>query len=388
MKVHLIRTEDFNEVHFENVLDLLSAYPGAIEFVKGGVVYLSKPSGKKVFPDADDFGKQEEVILSSPYKESRKMNAFDLDYERPIFPYKRKYYKWKVFFKLMQTYRKSQNISENDLVILLTNEYNDKNWFAFIDERFKNIFVHTDDWPWFFGVNTDIRFPIAYEISSWILKSMLYKNQKELLNEIHPISMGCINDLCQNKKDITIKMRTGDVCEDCMNLIESRDIPPHYLYQLFSIIDGIRSNLMFRKRSGVTMKDSRIRVDFSSKKIYLTDFGNLAVRLNPKEFSIYVLFLQYPKGLALNSLSDYNFEILQIYQNVSGRINLLEMSNTISLLTNYLESEINITISRIKSKFKTELGESLAKNYYIQQFAPGIHGIPLNRELVFIEKED
>ena len=87
------------------------------------------------------------------------------------------------------------------------------------------------------------------------------------------------------KKEITLKMRTADVCEECMKMIEHRDVPPHYLNQIFSIIDGIRSNLMFRKRVGVVFKDSRIKADLEAKKIHLIDFGNLAVKLNPKEIA-------------------------------------------------------------------------------------------------------
>lgn len=44
---------------------------------------------------------------------------------------------------------------------------------------------------------------------------------------------------------------------------------------------------MFRKRAGVLFKDSRIKFEIETKKIYLVDFGNLDDRLNPKEMSYY-----------------------------------------------------------------------------------------------------
>ena len=49
MKVHLIRTIDFTDSHFDNVYNLLSAYPGAIEFIQGSIVRLPSPNGEKIF---------------------------------------------------------------------------------------------------------------------------------------------------------------------------------------------------------------------------------------------------------------------------------------------------------------------------------------------------
>lgn len=385
MKIHLIRTVDFSDFHFENVFDLLSAYPGAIEFSLGGVVEMPLASGEKVFPSSNEFEVQEKVSLNverSFFNKSTEES--ENKYVKPIFPYKKNYYRWDVFFKVIQQYREKNGIAEGELIFLLTNEYNEKNWFASLDGSFKNFFIHTADWPWFFGMNTDIRFPISYEVVALILRSLMFLNQGEIIEGFHFTALGCVNDFCQNKKEITLKMRTADVCEECMKIIEHRDVPPHYLNQIFSIIDGIRSNLMFRKRVGVVFKDSRIKADLEAKKIHLIDFGNLAVKLNPKEITLYLLFLNYPGGIALNSLTDHQQELLHYYQQVSGRASLLEMQNTINLLSNYLEGELNTTISRIKNKFKMQLGESMAQNYFIQLMPNGLHGIPLNRELVVL----
>jgi hypothetical protein len=92
------------------------------------------------------------------------------------------------------------------------------------------------------------------------------------------------------------------------------------------------------------------------------------------------LFINHPKGIALNSLQDHKGELLFAYQKISGRPNLEEMQRTIHLLTDYLDGELSTNISRIKSKFKKALGEEMAQNYFIQLLPNGVHGIPLNRE--------
>ena len=179
-------------------------------------------------------------------------------------------------------------------------------------------------------------------------------------------------------------MRTSDVCDECMKAIKNKDVEPYYLNQIFGIMDGIRSNLLFRRRIEIMNNASRIKIDLEVKKIFLLDFGNLDIRLNPKELSLYLLFILHKKGIALNSLIDYEEELFGLYQKISGRSNIIEMKNTIRLLVDYLDGELHTTLSRIKSKFKKALGEEIAAKYYIQTLPNDIHGIPLDREGVEI----
>jgi hypothetical protein len=380
MKVILTRTKDFETEYFENVLNLLNAYPGTIDFIDGGTLDLDDPYGFKIFNSKTTFEHQEQVVITHCLSEETYHS-----YKRPIFPFKKKVYTWKQLFNTVEVYKSENEIDLNDFVFLLTNQYNDKNWFAFIGPSMRTGFIHTDDWPWFFGDNTEIRYPIAYEVIAWVIRGLMYRNQKEIVEGFHKKTVGCINDFCKNKKEITIKMRTADVCEVCMQEMKNKDVPPHYLNQLFSIMDGIRANLMFRKRVSLINKPSRIKIDLEAKKIFLVDFGNLDIRLNPKELSLYLLFFRYKEGIALNSLLDYQNELFQIYHMISGRENTLEMSKTILLLTNYLDGELNTTLSRIKSKFTKALGIELANHYFIQSLPSGVHGIPMNREGVEVK---
>ena len=114
------------------------------------------------------------------------------------------------------------------------------------------------------------------------------------------------------------------------------------------------------------------------------DFGNLDIRLNPKELSLYLLFIQHEEGIALNSLNDHQEELFGIYQKISGRSNIMDMQNTIRLLVNYLDGELHTTLSRIKSKFKKALGYEIAEKYYIQTLPNDVHGIPIDREGIII----
>ena len=379
MKVYLVRTEDFNIEDFENVHNLLNAYPGAIEFKNGGTLDLDDPFEIKIFKNKTKFEHQEQVYYSKI-----EYCAGNSDYEPPVFPFTKKVYSWQQLFLAIDIYKREKKIEKNDFVFLLTNHYNDKNWFAFLGDSMRTGFIHTDDWPFFFRNGTDIRYPISYEVSAWILRGLMYSNQKEILSGFHKKSIGCINDFCKNKNEITIKMRTSDVCDDCMKVIKNKDVEPYFLNQLFNIMDGIRSNLLFRKRIAIVNNASRIKIDLEAKKIFLLDFGNLDIRLNPKELSLYLLFIQHEEGIALNSLNDHQEELFGIYQKISGRSNMMDMQNTIRLLVNYLDGELHTTLSRIKSKFKKALGDEIAEKYYIQTLPNNIHGIPIEREGIII----
>jgi hypothetical protein len=379
MKVYLVRTEDFNIEDFENVHNLLNAYPGAIEFKNGGTLDLDDPFEVKIFKNKTKFEHQEQVYYSNI-----DYCAGDSDYEPPVFPFTKKVYSWQQLFLAIDIYKRERKIEKNDFVFLLTNHYNDKNWFAFLGDSMRTGFIHTDDWPFFFRTGTDIRYPISYEVSAWILRGLMYSNQQEILSGFHKKSIGCLNDFCKNKNEITIKMRTSDVCDDCIKVIKNKDIEPYFINQLFNIMDGIRSNLLFRKRIAIVNNASRIKIDIETKKIFLLDFGNLDIRLNPKELSLYLLFILNKDGIALNSLIDHQEELFGIYQKISGRSNLVEMQNTINLLVNYLDGELHTTLSRIKSKFKKALGDEIAEKYYIQTLPNDVHGIPIEREGVVI----
>lgn len=159
-------------------------------------------------------------------------------------------------------------------------------------------------------------------------------------------------------------------------------MPSNFVNQILDTLDGIRNNLIFRERVRIMRRPSRIQVEGFMKKIYLTDFGNLEVRLNPKERSLYLLYLNHTEGISIPELYDHRGELLAIYQRLSGRESNEDMQRTIQSLVNPLESDINVNLSRIRKKFKDAVGEELLHFYDIT----GDHGaeksIKLDRELV------
>ena len=60
------------------------------------------------------------------------------------------------------------------------------------------------------------------------------------------------------------------------------------------------------------------------------------------------------------------------------------MQATITLLSDYSEQELSVTLSRIRNKIRKAIGPECAKKYLINQLPNDTHGILINRERVQI----
>jgi hypothetical protein len=378
MKVHLIRASGYPLEDFNNVINLLRKHRGSIEFVPSEPIVLPNSEIFKTFDDRKNFEKKE-----MPRFESHRLNVSEIDDSLSYsFPLEEKVYSWKQLFGICTDFRKENNIPKDDHVILLTDQSNEHNWFGSYDESLKNYFIQTNHWGYFFGNDLDSRFPIAYEVAAWILRSMMFPGQIETLNALHKEPRGCMMDFCIDKSQIILKMRTGDLCHDCMNILTNRDVNRSQARQLFTIMDGIRENLLFRQRSTLLMENSRMEIRGLSKRIFLTDLGDLEINLNPKERALYLLYLNHPEGIMRSHLVDHKVELRSYYAMFSQQPSNDLIDEAISRLTDVTDNNMNEVMARIRTKFRQSVGEQQFEDYSIMATPEGTHKIRLNRELV------
>lgn len=88
------------------------------------------------------------------------------------------------------------------------------------------------------------------------------------------------------------------------------------------------------------------------------------VLLSPVHKSVYLLFLNHPRGIEFKHLSNYREELMDIYLKVSSRLDVGKMEETIGRLTNPLDNAINEKCSRIKAAFY-DLMDEYSASYYI-----------------------
>ena len=126
---------------------------------------------------------------------------------------------------------------------------------------------------------------------------------------------------------------------------------------------------------------SRLRVteDF---RLFLPDYNNMEISLNPLPKVVYFLFLRHPEGIFIKNLSLYRYELTQIYRLLSHRDNMEDMNESIRKLTDPSDNSIYEKCSRIKREFLQKMSDDLAQNYYIKGYEWSPKQINLSRTLV------
>lgn len=160
------------------------------------------------------------------------------------FRYNSDYFDWDDFFTASSQYRQTHQLSEKDVLIILTELHNKENWFSSFDlKNTRTIFIHAVEWENF--IYCDSIYPIAYEIVQNVFDCIAYQQlQVKFWTYIHKEPIGCINDLCSWKPDITFKLRTADICVKCSELI-NETVGSKFLAQGIEIIESVRRKMVF-----------------------------------------------------------------------------------------------------------------------------------------------
>ncbi len=380
MRVHLVRSKEYSVHSFQSVLQLLNQFKGPVEFL------ASESDSEITNAIAVEIADKE----TFERKEMPPMSFYEASYSREMpkmkieFPYKTKQTTWENLFEKCHEYRRQNNIPQTELVILLTDISNEYNWFGSIDSDMKSIFIHTSDWHYYFdGLHE--RFPIAYEIISWIFRTIMFDNRLEIKTSMHNESRGCLMDFCEDKKQIVFKMRTADFCSDCFKVLEKSREDQRVIHQLLDSLEGIRKNFLSVERSNYLNSPRRIKIKGFTHTILIPDFGNIEIPLNPKQKAIYLFFLKHPEGVRIVDLIDHRKEISIYYHRFSTFGTLEEIEKSIDILIDPTDNNINEVLSKIKSAFIKILGQRLAEHYVITGNRGEPYKIKLSSDLIDFE---
>jgi len=336
MKIYLIKTEEYKKQDFFDVKEILNSHNGPMVFEHNLIDF------KKDFEFLQWFDKDFQFSRVEP----RKKTKYDSERENPL--------SWREFFDVCHKFRTVKNISDDDFVVLLTSRRNSLNWFSSFEQGKRNIFVHTGDWENF--IKAHHKYPVAYEVISNILYVLFKMDLNNIDEYVHEFPLGCISDLCEQKSQVILKLRTGDICQTCYDRLIKENVKPELIIQALNIFENIRKQTLFRQGFQNNNKLSRLRVtnDF---RFILLDYGNIEINLTPRGKAIYYLFLKHPEGIRFAELLDYKEEILDYYKSISSFKNIDTMQNAIEKLCNPEDkSTLNTECSRIKSAFLDKIG--------------------------------
>ncbi len=358
MKVYLLRTPEYNIEHFEEVHELLSSFDGPLEFVADK--YEFNP---EQFPFLQKFW---EDFQFPGYESDVSKISFDNEREIPL--------SWVELFTLCDFYRSTFKIFNDDFVILLTLRKNALNWFSHCDKN-RNIFVHTGDWEYY--TKAPQKFPVAYQVIENIMQLLMNLNPEQKSSPyMHIEPLGCMNDFCQSKQQVILKLRTGDICSDCLTKMREERIDDEIINQTIEIFEAIRTQLLFVQGFTRNQNPKPIKID-TSGGIFI---GNKKINLNPLESTLFIFFLKHSEGISLNDLQSHKQELLKLYKIIRPGAEESKISDLIKPY--YNNGTFSVNKSRLNRKIKSKLGEPLACFYYLDKSRGEAFKIRINRDFL------
>ena len=390
MRVHVLKSVEVSMARYEELMDLLDSIPGPVSFVASEYIPTFEEDEHEVrkLEDGSKEGLKEvkfpDVVFESRsiMQESISLDKMRLDIE---FSYSRPreidVFKWADIFEKCKEYRRIQDLGDDDFVVLITDNGNEYNWFTGHDLTGKrNLFVQSSGWGFF--TEGQSKYPVAYHVVTGVLRYLMVGNLNEITALVHRKAIGCMNDLCIDKKDVMFKMRTGDICPACITRISKRKISPSIVTQLFGIMEATRTRLLFRDRFEVTQQVSRISIRGIRREIYVIDFGNAQIKFTPLEKTVYFFFLNHPEGVEFNRVQDYYQEMHDIYSELAPTKTSEQIEASVSALCSPLDSSLSEKVSKIRSKIISVVGDRMSEYYIISGENSSPKRIGIDRGLV------
>jgi len=359
MKIHLIRTPEYDRNDLEEVHQILNSFSGPMKFKLNNFEF-----DKKNF-----YFLQEKHTTHANYR-------FESDIRKKMFKTERGFpLSWEELFLLCETYRKKKKIPKKDFIFLITHRNNTMNWFSHCNKE-RNGFIHAGDWEKF-NVKVHHKFPVAYGVVENVLQTLMEINSENGLDEcIHYQSQGCINDFCHDKRQVILKLRTADICESCLKRIQEMAISMNLVDQIFQILEGLRAQFLFRKGINRIAGPYSLIVD-ENYNLYVPQLGNKQLLSEPLFRTLYIFLLQNPEGILLKDLMKHRTELIQIYSRLSPYQTKREIEKRINDLSNPLFGSFSQKKSKINRNLKNLLGDTIAESFLIS----GKRGTPFKINL-------
>lgn len=352
MKVHLTSTPEFSFDVLKEVESILTQIPGKLDFI------LEKPLTS--------------IQYSLVHPKFNAINEIeDLEFEE--------------LFKLCDTYRTFKEIPEDEYVIMVTSIFNKDNWFSAFSS--KNIFIHGDDWEYY--TKRDAKFGISYSVLENIFHSQIELDINDIDNEpnIHQESIGCINDMCSDKKDVMLKLRTADICDSCITRAEQKNINPLVLEHILTSIENLRKIFVNSNRIKSKVKPEPVHID-SQRKVKI---GDKNVNILPLQRVLFIFFLKNPQGVETKLVCEHQNELVNIYKEIKKSAESIRIQRMFDIDKNG-DPSFDIHKSKLNKFLFDTLGPNLSDFYLITKVdikdSMNIYKINLEEGYITIDPTD
>jgi hypothetical protein len=374
MKIHITSTPETNKSLIEEVIDVLKQSSG--DFFK----FI-----------AEDPMNVKQIGIYNNDLINENLNTYEISLDGIL--------------KVCSNYKETNKIDQDDFVVVLTGIKTKEEWFSAFRER--AIFVDVNDWELF--INNDRKYGIAHQIFENIFQSLIdlqiEGNLDPLIHKDRPI--GCINDFCDEKRDIEYKLMTARICPKCLERAYQKIENPLIIKSIQNQFESIRKLLMTNTEN-IQNLIPPISVK-SEGKIFV---HNTELKLDPLLRAAYLLFIEELDGINTQEVHERVLRLNTLYKfmgskryddtNFPGRfgykVKLLknlpedQKDSVIKLTDNgYYLAERKIdddnfrgVISEIKNKISKTLGNDLFEHYIIKNI-DSKYKITLEKDQIILE---
>jgi len=286
-------------------------------------------------------------------------------------------------FDACRRFRSAKKISDQEIVYTLTAHSNTYNFFASLDPSdMRNGFLHAGDWHLYIDCATSL--PIAFTIVNMLVGYFVIPSPDRVEDFLHVSPIGCVNDFCHYKREVIFKLRTGDVCTDCINSMQKNGWSDLKIDHAMRILSALAVEMRYNKNFQPKLGASEILIDMNTATMILPEYDALNIPLAPFDLAYYLFYLRYAGE---NGLYQTEFEqkwaheaLFLIYQKLRPLVrNERELRLTVKTLSDMQVREQ--ARARIKKIFTSKLGPRLAQSYLINgsRGKPSRIDIPLTR---------
>lgn len=324
MNINIIATQNVSEPLIKSVLKLLTGSKSGFEFN-----YVGKYEIKSLVSAAPELKRHGNKILS-----------------------------FNSLFKICNLCRSDYKFDSSDYVVLLTEFDNKEDWFSAVSK--KNIFIDIKGWEGI--IKREASIGIAYQVFENVFQSLIkidWEKARTSKKYIHQKTKGCINDFCENKEDVLFKIKSADICDDCLQFAKKQKVSVKDLSGINQGLEFIRP--LLKSLNGSLISDpQRITISKDFKKVFI---GNTLLALSALEQTILIFFLLHQSASTFEL--ERKKEVLnKIYERISTRVTLGSIDKFFKgkTLTTYFRK----VKSDLNEKLIQQLGKPLAEYYIVR----------------------
>jgi hypothetical protein len=147
--------------------------------------------------------------------------------------------RWADVFGSLSRLREDMQIPSGDFLYMLTGTPNELNWYAAEDEaNMRNGFGHVADFSWATSAPGSV--VSAHYITKAVFNALILEAGRDWRMMWHDHPRGCFFDFCNRKEDLNFKLRTADICGDCLQVFREIGLPDDLLHQTVQIMEACR----------------------------------------------------------------------------------------------------------------------------------------------------